>query len=95
MPRPIFRTVLALVALAAAAGLWLGTTYRPATETGAIDRAVARYVAQTGGKETDCVAVPVQRGEGWIMVTCGTGEAVTRYRIGHDGTISDDTGPRT
>lgn len=96
MPWSVLRVVLGLAVVAAGAGLWLGLHRAPLTETEAIETAVQRYVAETGGKRTDCVAVPGNDAAVWIVVNCGTAARISRYRIGYDGGLIDaPRGPQT
>ncbi|MBT8408502.1 MAG: hypothetical protein KJN93_02615 [Alphaproteobacteria bacterium] len=80
----------ALLSLAAAAlGLKAGLSRQQMTETDAIGRAAAVYVAETGGALTDCIAVPGGREPVWLMVSCGTGQDLRRYAITRNGALID------
>ncbi|MEO0391116.1 MAG: hypothetical protein AAF218_09275, partial [Pseudomonadota bacterium] len=75
------RVVIVLCLLAALSGLWLGLRSQPLDESAAIVAAVERYVAETGGAATDCVAVPGK--DVWLEVLCDR----ARYVVRRDGTI--------
>jgi hypothetical protein len=96
MPRQVLIIVLCLVAVAAGAGLWFGMQ-RANLDESAVIRAVAdRYVRETGGARSDCVAVPGDRDEVWLVVNCGTASSISRYTVGHDGQlIAPDPEPKT
>lgn len=74
MPRWQITGVLALCALAAGGGLLWGRSALPLTETEVIEAMAARYVSETGGAATDCLARPGPEGQAWITVYCD-GEA--------------------
>ena len=87
-------TVVVLCAVAAAVGFWLGQSPRAVSETDAINGAAARYVADTGGDPSDCVAIP---GEGavWIIVNCGSASSVAQYYLDRSGQLMRPPGPST
>jgi len=82
MPAQVRRVVLALCAVAAALGLWLGIRREPMDESDAIIAVIDRYVAETGGAKTECVAVPGD--DVWLRVLCDR----ARYEVRRDGTIT-------
>lgn len=82
-PAPVVLVTVALAGVAALAGLRLGLR-EPVSETDVIRAAAARYVAETGGRATDCIGVPGGPGI-WIEVSCGSGSAVRSYLYGPDG----------
>ena len=90
MARPILVSTLALVALAAGFGVWLGQGRSAPTETQAIEMVAQAYVSQTGGQPTDCAASPGP-GDVWLRVRCG--ELV--YDIDDRGMLIEPGGPET
>jgi hypothetical protein len=68
--------LVALVAMAAAFGLWLGLRAEPPGETEIITAQAARYVAETGGSVTDCAARPAAVPGVRLVVICGSDWAV-------------------
>lgn len=90
--------LLALIALAAGLGLWLGQRAGPVDEGRAIARIAAAYVAQAGdgAAPTDCVAVPGDHHAVWIVVICrksGDAARVYRYALDHRGRVIPGTDP--
>ncbi|MEM9755539.1 MAG: hypothetical protein AAF914_06080 [Pseudomonadota bacterium] len=78
---------LGVLALCAAGlGLLWGRAGLPPTETEVIEAMAARYVAETGGAATDCVARPGP-GEAWITVYCGRDAARHVYPVDRDGRL--------
>ncbi|MEO0939616.1 MAG: hypothetical protein AAFY38_15790 [Pseudomonadota bacterium] len=89
MPRYVRRVLFALCLVAGALGLWLGMDRAPLDESAAIVAVVERYVEETGGAQTECVARP---GEGvWLEVIC----VQARYTVSRAGVITRVDGPRT
>jgi len=88
MPSYVRRVVLGLCLVAAALGLWLGAGREPLDESAAIVAVVGRYVEETGGLETECVARP---GQGvWLEVIC----ARARYTVTRRGVVTRLSGPQ-
>ncbi|TMM54961.1 hypothetical protein [Sulfitobacter sabulilitoris] len=96
MPRSVLTLVLCLVVLAAGAGLYFGLQHARLDESDVIEAVVGRYVRETGGARTDCVAVPGDEPDVWLVVNCGTAARISRYKVGHDGQlIAQGTEPST
>jgi len=81
MNRSVLLTVLGLIFLAIAAGLYLGRQTAALSETEVIARVVAQYARDTGGATTECAAIPGRDAGVWIVVICGE----KRVAIGADG----------
>lgn len=90
MPRSVLLTTLALVAMAAGIGFWIGLRWQPLDETQVISRIASHHVQKTGGSVEDCVAVPGQR-DVWLRVTCGAHV----YRVDARGRLMQPKGPST
>lgn len=89
MPVSVQRVLAGLCFVAGGLGLWLGTLREPLDESAAIVAVVERYVAETGGARTDCVARP---GQGvWLEVIC----AQARYTVTRRGRVTRLEGPLT
>ncbi|MEL7100196.1 MAG: hypothetical protein AAGM84_15330 [Pseudomonadota bacterium] len=89
MPASVRRVLFVLCGLAGVAGFWLGIRREPLDESAAIVAVVGRYVEETGGVETDCVARP---GAGvWLEVICTR----ARYTVTRRGVIARVEGPQT
>ena len=92
--RPVVALVAGLVTAGAAAGVWLGLRALPPGETALIEAAAARYVAETGGRLTDCAGRPAALPGVRLVVTCGAEWAVALDRWGREvavGTIEAGT----
>jgi hypothetical protein len=83
--RPITIAALALCGCAIVLGLTFGQKASKLSETEVINAFAARYVAETGGQPTDCVARPSARSGVWIVVTCGQGDTQHRYAADFQG----------
>ena len=96
MPRTVLRVVLGLVCVAGALGLWLGTRHAPVSETEVISAIADRYVAETGGARSDCVARPGQTDGVWMVINCGTASSISQYIVDRQGRlITPDGMPQT
>jgi len=82
------RVLLALSGLAALAGLALGLRLALLTEGDVIAAAADRWVAEEGGRRTDCVGVPDEP-PAWVTVICrpGDGAAKAIYQADRLGRI--------
>ncbi len=70
-PRWLWVAPLGLIVLMAGyAGVRLGETRANLTATEVIATYAARYVAETGGQLTDCLAVPADADGLWLEVIC-------------------------
>lgn len=89
--RPLLLGVLALGAAAAGLGLIAGRASLPATESEIIEAFAARYVAETGGALTDCLARPGDLALAdtpvWITVICTGTEGVFVYPVDRKGRL--------
>ncbi|MEM9319821.1 MAG: hypothetical protein AAGA70_12570 [Pseudomonadota bacterium] len=74
LSRPYILGIAGLTVLAAFGGYLWGRASLPPSETDAINRLAAQYVAQTGGQASDCLARPGPEGVAWLTVYC-EGEA--------------------
>jgi hypothetical protein len=83
-----------LVTVAAAFGLWAGLRAVPPTETEIILAQAALYVAETGGRPTDCSARPAAVEGVRLVVTCGSDWASAVDDWGRRVALPDP-GPRT
>ena len=81
MGRGVILPLAGLLTAAAAFGLWLGLRAVPPGETEIIVAAAARYVAETGGAETDCAGWPPPIEGVRMVVICGDSwaQAVDRW----------------
>ncbi len=70
---PLAALTLVASLLAFRAGYWQANL----TETDVINTYAAKYVAETGGDPTDCVATPGQTPV-WIEVICRSGDGTAR-----------------
>lgn len=85
MPRAVLMVTLALCAVAAGLGVFLGT--RPlVTETQVIEAGAAMYVKETGGTARDCIGVP-GNGQVWIEVRCGESSELRTYLFDRGGRL--------
>ena len=78
----VCRVVFGLCLAAGALGLWLGLRAPVWDESAAIEMVAARYVSETGGARSDCVARP--GGAVWLEVFCGD----LRYEVHRDGGVT-------
>ena len=93
MPRWLWFAPLGLVVLMAGyAGLRLGETRATLTATEAIATYAARYVTETGGQLTDCLAVPADTDGVWLEVIC-EGAARRVYWVDRFGRHVRSDGP--
>lgn len=70
MPRRLLWSFIGLICLVAGLGLVLGLRAQGMTETRAIERVAARYVAETGARPSDCAARPAASAGLWLVVAC-------------------------
>ena len=68
--RALFLPLVAVVLAGAGLALLLGGRAATATETDAIERIAALYLAEGGAARTDCRARPAQSPGLWLVVTC-------------------------
>ena len=93
---PLTYVVLALAGCAAVFGLVIGKNWAPLTETDAIENAVSRYLQVVpDGRDTDCLAVPDQSGDAWLIVTCEGASARHVYPVDRKGRILPSPVPAT
>jgi hypothetical protein len=90
MPRSVLLTTCVLVVVAAVLGFVAGQRWQPLDETQVINRIAAQYITETGGKATDCLAVP-GKVDVWIRVTC----AGRSYYVDRHGKLMPRPGPST
>ncbi|MEO0702383.1 MAG: hypothetical protein AAFY80_09610 [Pseudomonadota bacterium] len=87
MTRPVVLVAGGLCLVALVAGLRLGLGQAGLSETDVINRVADRYVAETGGARTDCLAVPSAVSSVWLEVRCGSGEGLAVYPVDHRGRV--------
>jgi hypothetical protein len=95
MPRWLWWTPLALLTLVAVLLVFRqGWIAAHMTETDVINHYATRYVADHGGRISDCVAVPGRAAGIWIEVRCG---AKVIYPVDRTGrlVLPDLSGPNT
>ncbi|MGB1035498.1 MAG: hypothetical protein ACPG7W_03725 [Paracoccaceae bacterium] len=82
----VWAPVVALAFGAGALGLMQGARAMALTEGDVIERVAAQYLRAAGpdARRTDCVAVPGQAPDVWIVVRCGTDAPMVVY-INHRG----------
>ncbi|WP_425339806.1 hypothetical protein [Mameliella alba] len=79
----LWAPLAALVALGAVMAFRAGWIAAHLTESMAIERYAARYMAETGAQAADCSAVPGARV--WLVIRCGTGQDRRVYRVNRFG----------
>ncbi|QFT60298.1 hypothetical protein FIU94_15830 [Sulfitobacter sp. THAF37] len=85
MPRWLWWTPLAVLTVVVGVLLFRqGWIAAQMTETDVIDHYASRYVAEHGGRKTDCHAVPASAPRVWIEVRCG--DAVV-YKVDRAGRL--------
>ncbi|MEL6645322.1 MAG: hypothetical protein AAFQ79_15430 [Pseudomonadota bacterium] len=87
MTRPVVFVAGGLCLVALVAGLWLGSGQAGLTETEVINAMADRYVAETGGARTECLAVPGSAEKVWLEVRCGSGDGLAVYPVDHRGRL--------
>lgn len=93
LPRPVLWIVAGLSLGAGVLGYSTGRSVANLTETEAITVYAHIYAQQTGGKITDCAAVPGDPPV-WLVIRCDGGAASRIFRVTRDGTLlSPGTGP--
>ncbi|MBF9034214.1 hypothetical protein HKCCE2091_08170 [Rhodobacterales bacterium HKCCE2091] len=85
--RPGFLPLAALSVAAITAGLLLGRAAEPPTESEVISDIAERYVSETGGAHTDCVARPGPAGLAWLTVYCEGEAGDFAYPVDRDGRV--------
>ena len=84
MSRVQVLSLAGLLTLAAGFGLWMGLRAIPPGETEIINAAAARYVAETGGRATDCFARPSDLPRVRLVVICEPAAAGTPWVLAVD-----------
>lgn len=81
----------AMVVLALLVGVLWGMRSLPPSETEIINEAAAAYVAETGGRPTDCAARPSQLADVRLVVVCADGAWVAAFDAhGRSVTVDPD-----